>query len=726
MRQCFLDLETTGFDPKKDSIIECSFIVCENNEEITRFDQVFIPDKSPLNDFVIHLTGITPEEINNHGLDFKEKKEEIETLIGEAIIIGHNIDFDINFLIENGINVKTNPRIDTHELARILLPLEASYALEVLTEKYGFNHTNAHRAMSDVEASKDFFVMMLERIQVLPEDFLKDISLFLETKTNWFAKKLFLKSKGQKLSIKEETKPTKTSSDQNIELPENFYENSCEWNIKFQKKSSQTLTQIASINPEKSVIVTPRIDFYEDQEKFPTPEVILDPEKLSTFASQRNILNDQETTFFLKCMYRKFIGYRGVFYFDLFFKERDLWKEIAAEETGKIFQDILKEKEKHKTLIASPAAYFRFIDEDIFSKRYAILDEGEHIGESLLFTPAKTFSLLPYLNHFDEEIAKKTQFITSRFCRDFIEVKLGHEIGPFPQKILLEERENLSSLIKELDEFMNQDDWAFWKEILENPPDQSVRWLIYYPESGSLTFGYWHPEDWRNLKSKLQSKKKLLTRRTEGPESDLFFHTFLAAPPLEKAPLESSIDVPNLIIPETLVSTKSPDFNDFTTKFIEEIFQNTSGNLAINFSSLEALRNVYESLTQLINDESVFIIGEKVKGGNGKILELLEQNKTKRIIFCFQKMSDPKLKSFQFENLIIQKFPFAPPQPLLEKIKQSMAQNGKNFWDIWTMTHTKSEISKKTETLNGLKNIYLLDSRSNASWGKNVIESVFS
>ena len=161
MKYCFLDLETTGFEAAKDSIIEVSLVVVEDGVETGRLDQVIIPDKSLLSDFVSQLTGIDQNEIDTNGVYFTEVKDEVQALVAGTVIVGHNIDFDINFLKGNGINLDDCERIDTHELARILLPKESSFALEVLTKNYGFTHEDAHRAMSDVLASKDLRICPL-------------------------------------------------------------------------------------------------------------------------------------------------------------------------------------------------------------------------------------------------------------------------------------------------------------------------------------------------------------------------------------------------------------------------------------------------------------------------------------------------------------------------------------------------------------------------------------
>ena len=177
---CFLDLETTGLSSERDSILENAFIREVDGKEVCRFDEVVVPEKSPVTPFVTNLTGITVDEVEKCGKRLADVAKTVREKIGDSVIVGHNIDFDIEFLCANGVDISANERIDTHELARILLPGEQSFALEVLSEKYGFVHKEAHRAMSDVEASMDLFWFLLEKIEELPAEFLERVRGFLK------------------------------------------------------------------------------------------------------------------------------------------------------------------------------------------------------------------------------------------------------------------------------------------------------------------------------------------------------------------------------------------------------------------------------------------------------------------------------------------------------------------------------------------------------------------
>lgn len=771
---CFLDLETTGFEPEKDSIIEVSFLLFESGKKISEVDQVIIPDKSPLTDFITNLTGISQEEIDTSGKNFSEIKDEITEKIGDAVIVGHNIDFDINFLVSNGISLKNNPRIDTHELARILLPQEESFALEVLTQKYGFAHESAHRAMSDVIASQKLFEFLLEKIKALPTEFLKELKPFLETKTDWYAKKLFLESTGSANFVFEKAVSEKTKKEAAPPISNNFKTafkdlspqssiflkigdgiasaNFCEAITQeflevdtFASTESDDGTislplQEKNIQKNKFLIVSPKLDFFPRIKKFPTPEVLFDIKHLEKFLQQRDQLDFGETTFYLKCKLRHFLGFRGRQYFDLFFKENDLWSEVHCQNTeNPVFQEILEERKNYDTLAITPNAFLRFHDLECFKDRILIIDEAELFAEELLFAPSKKFSLQRFLNTSShtaslskeekEKLSVSTQFFITNFCKEVVETKIQRQLSRFPEKILLSERETFPQFQENLEAFAKIDpEWKFVAENF-NQKTKLVRWVNYFPESGNLMFGFWHPDDWRELKTKLSQFRKIFCHRHEIVGSERpFFRIFIGAN-TGTSVTEDLFSSKELIVPKDLVSQSSPEFNAFCAQKIidsaRELLTDNKSALAVNFSSLETLRNIFTEVNTPLKKEGFVTFGEKASGGDGKVRELLEKNKDKPSIFFYQKMCHPNLEHFHWKCLLIQKFPFSPPRPLLKKMEEVIKASGQSFWDLWVIPQIAANLSRRVASFPSAKKIIFLDPRENASWGKTVLKSAF-
>lgn len=87
--------------------------------------------------------------------------------MGDLPIIGHNVAFDVDFLIENGFDMGYRPVIDTFLLANFLYFDFKSLNLSNTVEDLGYIHEDAHRALSDVRATKFLFDRELEKLKSL-------------------------------------------------------------------------------------------------------------------------------------------------------------------------------------------------------------------------------------------------------------------------------------------------------------------------------------------------------------------------------------------------------------------------------------------------------------------------------------------------------------------------------------------------------------------------------
>ena len=176
-----LDLETTGFSKETDKIIEFGAIKfdLEGNSETLQF---LCNPGTKIPDIVVHITKITDEAIKNVG-PFSDHIEEVKEFIGDSPIIGHNIQFDIGFLEENGIEI-TNPSYDTHDLAAIILPNMTSYSLEILSEIFQLKHTDKHRALDDAIAAMELFLKLKEGFESLAPELLEKLKKLTE-KSDW-------------------------------------------------------------------------------------------------------------------------------------------------------------------------------------------------------------------------------------------------------------------------------------------------------------------------------------------------------------------------------------------------------------------------------------------------------------------------------------------------------------------------------------------------------------
>ena len=168
-----LDLETTGYNPHFDEIIEVACIRYSGSEKIDSFHSYVQPtpygDDSIhyVDDFITKLTGITDDMLVT-APKFKDIANELYDYLGDSVIVGHNVNFDINFLYDNflkclGCEFK-NDYLDTMRLSRIALPDLPHHRLKDLKEYFSIDGVQ-HRALNDCQITHTVLSKLLDYIQ---------------------------------------------------------------------------------------------------------------------------------------------------------------------------------------------------------------------------------------------------------------------------------------------------------------------------------------------------------------------------------------------------------------------------------------------------------------------------------------------------------------------------------------------------------------------------------
>lgn len=154
-----LDVETTGLNPDLDSIIQLSMVKYQDDKEINRMNLYLTPSNhQKLSQNIIDITKITDDKLDG-APEFKEILSEFKKFVGNDIIIGHNVTFDLKMLRGEYKRINepfTSIRyIDTLKLARTLMPYKprGGYKLENL--KYDLPDSKlgklrSHDSLNDV------------------------------------------------------------------------------------------------------------------------------------------------------------------------------------------------------------------------------------------------------------------------------------------------------------------------------------------------------------------------------------------------------------------------------------------------------------------------------------------------------------------------------------------------------------------------------------------------
>lgn len=169
-----LDLETTGLHPEQDTILEIAAIKFQGTEVIDTFETFVTPGRSvPYR--VQRLTGIKPEHLVG-APPFSSIARKLQGFLGDFPIVGHSIPFDVSFLRPRGI-ARTNPLIDTFELATVLLPSLTSYNLGQVAQALGVTvPQDRHRAMVDTVLAMEVFLALHQRLSSVDLALLNDLA----------------------------------------------------------------------------------------------------------------------------------------------------------------------------------------------------------------------------------------------------------------------------------------------------------------------------------------------------------------------------------------------------------------------------------------------------------------------------------------------------------------------------------------------------------------------
>ena len=174
------DIETTGFSPVKNKIIEIGAVRVENGVITDRMDE-FVDPEVPIPFEIERLTGINDAMVMG--------AETIGPVLGRflefcrgAVLVAHNASFDVGFISHNAsvLGYEFHPTVmDTVALARVLLPNLNRYKLDTVAKALNVSLENHHRAVDDAEATAGIFLKFVEMLKKQHGmDTLDDLNVF--------------------------------------------------------------------------------------------------------------------------------------------------------------------------------------------------------------------------------------------------------------------------------------------------------------------------------------------------------------------------------------------------------------------------------------------------------------------------------------------------------------------------------------------------------------------
>ncbi len=178
------DLETTGFQPDQNKIIEIAMARIVDGEIVDSFTSLVNPQCSiPLK--IKRLTGIDNQLVASSP-SWQQIMGDIKKFVTPVPLVGHSIEFDRAFLEANLGRLPFTTNLDTLELARVIVPDAPGHSLAALARYLGLKSRELHRAMDDVLTTTDLYLTLAKKLELLSmEVLLQLLPLLRQGQSTW-------------------------------------------------------------------------------------------------------------------------------------------------------------------------------------------------------------------------------------------------------------------------------------------------------------------------------------------------------------------------------------------------------------------------------------------------------------------------------------------------------------------------------------------------------------
>ena len=162
------DVETTGLNSRRDSIVEIGAVKFDSRGEIARYCSLVNPG-FPMPPDASKVNKITDEMLAGQP-SIQEVLPDFVRFTADSIMLAHNAPFDCGFvnsslarLYDDGFAsfpALLNRIADTLIMARRLLPGRKRYNLQEMAASVGIQAQQAHRAFDDARLCMELFVYL--------------------------------------------------------------------------------------------------------------------------------------------------------------------------------------------------------------------------------------------------------------------------------------------------------------------------------------------------------------------------------------------------------------------------------------------------------------------------------------------------------------------------------------------------------------------------------------
>ncbi|MBJ7448837.1 MAG: DUF3820 family protein [Parachlamydiales bacterium] len=161
-----IDCEATGLDPQNDHVIEVAAVVFTFKDVLAEYESLVDPE-CPIPEKSIAIHHITQDMVVGKP-KIADVLHPLMDLVGDALIIGHGIEYDLKILANEAqrVGIATNflsrPFIDTLRMARLYGESPVN-SLERLRAHFNIAAEGAHRALNDAKVNMEVFKQLARR-----------------------------------------------------------------------------------------------------------------------------------------------------------------------------------------------------------------------------------------------------------------------------------------------------------------------------------------------------------------------------------------------------------------------------------------------------------------------------------------------------------------------------------------------------------------------------------
>lgn len=164
MIYAIIDIEATGGKQGEEDIIEVAIYRYDGEKITDQMISLVSPDRE-IDIYVQRLTHITTKMVRTAPKFYEVAKRIIE-ITDQAVLVGHNIEFDYRMLRQEyrklGYSYQRKT-IDTVTLSQEYFPDASSHSLGKLSKELGIPVSDRHRAAGDARATLELFKLLLEK-----------------------------------------------------------------------------------------------------------------------------------------------------------------------------------------------------------------------------------------------------------------------------------------------------------------------------------------------------------------------------------------------------------------------------------------------------------------------------------------------------------------------------------------------------------------------------------